>query len=270
MPVLEPVAEEALRADYIELLKKTVAHALWAEHPSGDAGFLERLRLIAPSIFGRSSSVPTNSLEGRGWPEYAHTMIGLARLDNLQSCVENVLRDGVPGDFIETGVWRGGACIFMRGILRGYGDTTRKVWLADSFKGLPPPDVERAPADKGDKHHRYEALAISREEVEASFKAYGLLDDQVGFLEGWFKDTLPSAPIERLAVCRLDGDMYESTMDAFDNLYSKLSVGGYLIVDDYGAVPACKLATDEFRAKHRISEPLIPIDWTGVYWRKEA
>ena len=104
--------------------------------------------------------------------------------------------------------------------------------------------------------------------VRANFARYGLLDEQVHFLKGWFKDTLPIAPIERLAVARLDGDMYESTMDAIEALYPKLQPGGFLIMDDYGAVPACKQATEDYRERCGIREPIVPIDWTGVYWRK--
>jgi len=80
-----------------------------------------------------------------------------------------------------------------------------------------------------------------------NFRKYDLLDRQVRFLKGWFSETLPGCPIERLAVLRLDGDMYESTMDALKHFYPKLSAGGYLIVDDYGAAPACKTAIHEFR-----------------------
>ena len=84
--------------------------------------------------------------EGRMWPGYAHTMIGLKRLDNLQFCVESVIREGIDGDLIETGVWRGGACIFMRAILAAYAIEDRKVYVADSFEGMPKPDVEKFPA----------------------------------------------------------------------------------------------------------------------------
>lgn len=207
-------------------------------------------------------------MEGRVWPSAAHTMIGLKRLDNIQSCVESVLADGVPGDLIETGVWRGGATIFMRAVLKAYGVQDRNVWVADSFEGLPPPDAEKYPQDAGDRHHTARELAISLEQVKSNFERYGLLDGQVRFLKGWFRDTLPTAPIEKLAVARLDGDMYESTMDALVNLYPKLSVGGYLIVDDYGAVPACRQAVHDYREAHGISEELVDIDWTGVYWRR--
>jgi O-methyltransferase len=169
---------------------------------------------------------------------------------------------------METGVWRGGAVIFMRAALEAYGDATRRVWAADSFAGLPAPD-ERYAADRGDVHHGFQALAVTLEQVRANFARYGLLDDRVRFLQGWFKDTLSGAPIERLALLRLDGDMYESTMDALRPLYPRLSVGGYLIVDDYGVVPGCKQAVDEYRAEHRITEPILDIDGWGVYWRRE-
>lgn len=206
--------------------------------------------------------------EGRDWPVLAHTMIGLKRMNNLQSCVEDVIQKGVPGDLIETGVWRGGACIFMRGILNAYGVRDRRVWVADSFEGLPAPNPAKYPADTGDIHHTMRQLAISVEQVQSHFSKYGLLDDQVKFLKGWFRDTLPSAPIDRLAVARLDGDMYESTMDGLTHLYPKLSCGGYLIVDDYGAVSACKQAVEDYRGAHNITEPIVEIDWGGVYWQR--
>jgi len=207
---------------------------------------------------------------GTAWPVRAHTMIGLKRLNNLQYCVETVIQDGVPGDLIETGVWRGGACIFMRAILKAYSEVDRKVWVADSFSGLPPPNPSEYPADSDDKHHTYSKwLSISRQTVEENFQRYGLLDSKVQFLEGWFKDTLPSAPIEKLAVLRLDGDMYESTIQALDALYGKLSPGGFLIVDDYQR-PSCKAAIHDFRDAHGITDEILDIDGMGSYWRRSV
>lgn len=211
-----------------------------------------------------------NRLNGTDWSPMAHTMIGRNRLDNLQSCIQHVLVNRIPGDFIETGVWRGGATIFMRAMLKAWGDTSRIVWVADSFEGLPEPDEQNYPKDKGDTHHTYRELAVSLQTVQENFRKYALMDDQVRFLKGWFKDTLPTAPIEKLAILRLDGDMYESTMDGLKNLYAKLSPGGFLIVDDYGAVPACKDAVHDFRRANGISEEIIKIDWGGVYWQKQA
>ncbi len=237
---------------YLDMMKRTLSNIIYGD---GDMARGSRFDLGKRAV-------------GIDWPEQAHTMIGLARLENIQRCVEDVIARGVPGDLIETGVWRGGATIFMRSILAAYGVRDRKVFVADSFEGLPPPNAALYPADAGDKHHEQQALAISLEQVQRHFDLYGLLDDQVRFLKGWFKDTLPTAPIDKLAVARLDGDMYESTMDGLNALYGKLSSGGYLIVDDYGAVPACKKAVEDFRAKHGITEPIEPIDWTGVFWRK--
>ncbi len=209
---------------------------------------------------------PAIRVTGRDWPSRAHTMIGLARLRSLRSICERALEENIPGDLIETGVWRGGACILMRAILAAHGDATRRVFVADSFRGLPPPNPSEYPADAGDLHQTYPQLAVSRPEVEENFRRYGLLDERVVFLEGWFKDTLPAAPIDRLAVLRLDGDMYESTIEALDALYDKVSPGGFVIIDDYLLKP-CAAAVDHFRAARGITAPLHNIDDAAVWWR---
>jgi hypothetical protein len=195
-------------------------------------------------------------------------MIGVNRLDNLQLCIEKVIEDRVEGDLIETGVWGGGAGIFMRAVLAAYGIESRTVFVADSFEGLPKPDPDKWPADRSDTFFTHKYLAVSRSEVENNFRKYGLLDDKVVFLKGYFKDTLPGAPIQKLAILRLDGDMYGSTMDALDNLYPKLTRGGFCIIDDY-ALPTCKAAVDDYRSKHGIVPQMEEIDWSGRYWRKE-
>jgi O-methyltransferase len=241
---------------YLDLMKGCVTRSLFTEAETFDPA--------------RQAQVPFDAelrAEGRDWPIEAETMIGLRRLDNLQHCVTTVIRDGVPGDLAETGVWRGGAAIFMRAVLKAYGETTRTVWAADSFAGLPDPDPTRFPADEGARYSDYEQLAVPLEVVRANFARYGLLDDQVRFLPGWFRDTLPTAPIERLAVLRLDGDMYESTIVALESLYPKLSPRGFVIVDDY-KLARCRKAVDDFRARRGITEELQEIDWTGVYWRR--
>ena len=208
-----------------------------------------------------------NRLEGNYWPANAETMIGMKRLNNIQFCLKEVIENKIPGDIIETGVWRGGASIFMRGILKAYNVTDKTVWLADSFEGLPAPD-EKYIHDKGDVHHIIGELAVSMEDVKNNFEKYNLLDDQVKFLKGWFKDTLPTAPIEKYSILRLDGDMYESTMDAIKNLYPKLSIGGYIIIDDYGAIEGCKHATEDYRKEFNITETIEHIDYSGIYWKK--
>ena len=157
----------------------------------------------------------------------------------------------------------------MRAVLAAYGDEKRSVWLADSFAGLPPPNTAEYKADKLFMPDLYGGvLAVPETEVRANFERYGLLDDQVRFLPGWFKDTLPNAPIDRIAVLRLDGDLYESTIQALDALYPRLSPGGFCIVDDYLAVKACKQAVTDYRTKHGITAEIVDIDGTGVLWRK--
>jgi O-methyltransferase len=206
---------------------------------------------------------------GLDWPADALTMIGMKRLTSLQRCVETVLADHVPGDLVECGVWRGGASILMRATLAAYGDESRCVWLADSFAGVPPPDAANYSADKGDKLYlAAPILAVPERDVRANFERYGLLDDQVRFLPGWFKDTLRDAPIDKIAVLRLDGDLYESTIQALDGLYERLSPGGFCIIDDYHAIDGCRQAVADYRAKHFVAEPIVEIDGTGVFWRK--
>jgi len=206
---------------------------------------------------------------GTDWPNVAHTMIGLHRLNNLQFCVEDVLQNNVPGDFIETGVWRGGATIFMRSILKAYGITDRIVFVADSFQGLPAPNPKLYPADTNWNLHLHKELAISLEEVQSNFQRYDLLDNQVVFIKGFFKDSLPHAPVEKLAILRLDGDLYESTMDALNNLYHKLSIGGYVIVDDYH-MSCCAQAIHDFRKAHDITDEIYLVKETlpACYWKK--
>lgn len=246
-------------------------HRAIARHPATHLYYDLLQRSLTNWVYGsaqESSFDPQQRTDGRDWPQLGHTMIGLHRLENVRLCVEDVLINNVPGDLIETGVWRGGATIFMRAILKAHGVRDRIVWAADSFAGLPPPDPAAYPRDAGDPHHTFAELVIPLEEVQENFARYDLLDDRVRFLKGWFRDTLPHAPMETLAVLRLDGDMYESTMEALTHLYPKLSVGGYCIIDDYGAIPACRDAVDDYRKEHGIRDAMIAIDWTGVYWRR--
>jgi O-methyltransferase len=208
---------------------------------------------------------------GVDWPRHAETMVGLRRLDNVQECVVDVVRQDVPGDLIEAGVWRGGTAILMRAVLAAWGASGRRVWLADSFAGLPKPFAEAYPADAGFDYSGHSQLAVSARQVRANFARYRLLDDSVMFLPGLFKDTLASAPIDQIAVMRLDGDLYESTIDALDALYPKLSVGGYCIIDDYGAISACRRAVDDYRRRHGITEAIMTVgDWTGAYWQRQT
>ena len=253
---------------YIELLKKSVGNTIYDDD-------LDLLRGNFADDPATGKKVATDAAPadenlkylGLVWPSRAHTMIGIPRLDNLRSCIETVLEDGVEGDFIETGVWRGGACIFMRGILKAYGIEDRVVWVADSFAGLPQNDPVKYPKESDAAFYVHADLAVSLEQVQKNFARYGLLDGQVKFLKGWFRDTLPGAPIKKLSILRLDGDLYESTMDAL-KLYPKLSSGGFVIVDDYNNVKACNDAIDDFRRDQGITAELRLLEGGGSYWRK--
>jgi O-methyltransferase len=261
---------------YLDLMKKTLINWAYGDYEMVQVkGDNHLWKFIINKMEAKGYKVLCNKpfekelrRTGKDWPPTAFTMIGIERLNNLQNCLENIMANNIQGDFIETGVWRGGATIFMRAFLKAYGITNRKVWVADSFEGLPKPNAEKYPADKGDSHYTYDYLKVSLEQVRNNFAVFDLLDSQVCFLKGWFKDTLPQAKFEELSLIRLDGDMYESTMDAISNLYPKLSLGGYLIVDDY-CIPSCRAAIHDYRKAMGIeSEEIIPIDGVGVYWQR--
>jgi O-methyltransferase len=260
---------------YLDLMIKCLTNEIYgdAEHSpaaaNGPVGkiinsFLNAigLRFIKGAAFD-----PKKREYGLDWPPYAHTMIGRKRLENVRDCAKQIIEKRIPGDFIETGVWRGGSTIFMRAVLKAYDISDKRVWVADSFEGLPAPNEKAYPADKGDIHHTIDELKVTLDSVKNNFSKYNLLDDQVIFLKGWFRDTLPLAPFEKLSLVRLDGDMYESTMDAMVNLYPKLSPGGFLIVDDY-CIQMCRKAITDYRAMNNIKEEIIDIDGTGVFWQK--
>jgi hypothetical protein len=260
------------RALYTELLKLAVGNFIYDDDLdllAGRVGVDPRTGKWTTYNVAARPADPERKQMGEVWPSRAHTMIGMPRLDNLQACVESVLRDGVPGDFIETGVWRGGACIVMRGMLKAWGETDRVVWAADSFAGLPPADRARYPKESELPFHEFHDLAVSLEQVKANFARYGLLDDQVRFLVGWFRDTLPTAPIQRLALLRLDGDMYESTMDALTHLYPKLSPGGYAIIDDYNVIAAANEAVHDYLGAHGLRPTIQLTPRAGAWWRKD-
>lgn len=267
---------------YIKLLKEVLIDLDNAEqfqltpYPPGRSYFPKRqlinflINALAKKklfITGHYAQGREDRAKGLGWPINGYSMIGLARMNNIEFCISEVIENKVPGDFIETGVWRGGACIFAKALFEAYSEN-RNVWVADSFAGLPKPNTELYPEDEGDDLYSLEQLRISEAQVKENFNRFGLLDERVKFLKGWFSETLPTAPIDQLSVVRLDGDMYESTMDGLRHLYPKLSSGGYLIVDDYGVIPACRKAVHDYRDEHGISEKIIDIDGSGHYWQK--
>ena len=249
------------RHSYLDLLQRVLTATLMAEEPS----------LSYENPLAYAANFHRHYIQGP-----AISMLPLIRFENLRICMEDVLQRNVPGDFIETGVWRGGATIFMRAVLKSSAIEDRLVWVADSFEGLPYPDPEKYPKEAVARQSKvmtklFENLEAGLEEVQRNFATFGLLDDQVRFLKGWFKDTLPQAPIQQLALMRLDGDFYESTMDALVNLYDKLSIGGIVIVDDYGedTWTHCRKAVDDFRNSRGIQAPMMAVDSSCSWWKKE-
>jgi len=224
-------------------------------------------RLIKPTGM-QFGLIPKRSLadreEGLDWPSDAETMIGVKRINQLHDALDTIRREGIPGDLLETGVWRGGAVIFMTAYLQVYG-MKRTVFAADSFDGLPPPD-SKYPVDHGDKHHKYEVTRVSLDEVKANFAKYDLPLDDVVFIKGFFAETMPTAPVDHLAILRLDGDMYSSTIEVLENMYPKVSSGGFVIVDDYFLTGA-RTAVHDYLNQHNLDPQLERIDVAGAYWR---
>jgi O-methyltransferase len=213
------------------------------------------------------TDVDYNRLEGLDWPKKAHTMIGLKRLNSLHECLDYVRTKNIDGDFIETGVWRGGASIFMK-YYSDYYNMNKKIFVSDSFEGLPKPDIDKYPQDLNDNHHTIDFLKVSLEEVKSNFKMYNVLDEKVIFLKGWFKDTLKdNTNINKLSVLRFDGDMYGSTIDVLENLYPKLIKNGVVIIDDY-CLQNCVKAISDFRNNNNITSTINYIDKCGVFWYK--
>lgn len=245
---------ETLRDLYLSTMTRILTNTIYEDGEARGAGFDSKRR--------------ENGLD---WPSQAFSMIGVKRMDNLKQLSRRAILENVEGDFIETGVWRGGACIMFRAVLEAYGDKARRVFVADSFDGIPRPDLENFPKEKRRDLSKltYPELAISKKDVENAFRKFDLLDNQVVFLEGWFKDTLPTMKDHKFAVIRLDGDLYESTIQALDNLYPALSVGGFVIIDDY-SLSMCRAAVGDYRGQHGISEAMHPIDDTAVWWQKTS
>jgi O-methyltransferase len=251
-----PEAEE-LRSAYLGLLKLALCDLAGTRTASVS-------RLLDGRVASRELSGDDRRLRAAGldWPLHGLTMIGLNRLDDLQACVESIVRDGIDGDLIEAGTWRGGAAILMRATLDSLGADERTVHVADSFQGFP------AAGELGDLS-TIDFLAVPLDEVRDSFARFGL-GRGVRFLPGFFEETLPALKGTSWALVRLDADTYEATLVALEALYPGLAAGGYLIVDDYGVMDRreCRRAVDEFRSSHGIAEPLEQVDWTCVRWRR--
>ncbi|HZZ42293.1 MAG TPA: TylF/MycF/NovP-related O-methyltransferase [Tepidisphaeraceae bacterium] len=266
--------------DYLELLKLTLTAAVYPESayqyigPRSESTLRAMFQRTIVKLLNRRGitlikRTPYDRVlreGGRDWPSIGYTMVGLKRLQNVWDAIETIVREGVEGDFVETGVWRGGCSIFARACLNVYGEKNRLVWACDSYEGLPKPDVAKYSADAGYDLSQNDYLSVPLPKVQENFRTFGL-SEGVRFIKGWFRDSLPTAPIGKIAVLRLDGDLYESTMDALKALYDHVSPGGFVVVDDYGAWPPCKKAVHDFRDARGITNEIIDVDGIGAFWR---
>lgn len=279
--------QPALRRRYLDLMKRSLVNLVYAEDalrldtmrsdaltddPLGRLRLLRDVRYERPDAYAEVVATKREGGLDRFWgARLAHTMIGLSGLDNLERCAHRVFADGVPGDFLEAGVCHGGASIFLRALQVAYGEDERTTWVADSFAGVPPPthavDLEH---ELDLSEERVPWMAAGIDAVRDNFDTYDLLSDNVRFLPGLFAETLPHAPVEQLAILRIDGDLYESTRDALEALYDRVSDGGYVIVDDYGCLEPCRLAVDEFVAARGLDVEINQVDWTRVCWQKSG
>lgn len=282
----EVEASNPMRDRYLGLLKRALVNLLYVENEqrlwllSGPDGppdevpsqeFLRDIRYLEPATYrllvdAKRIGEIINKQPGR----YAHTMVGLHGLTHVERLTERLFAEGVAGDFVDAGTCRGGCAIFMRALQHAFGEVERQVWVADSFTGVPrstsEPDL-RINLDLSEA--RYPWLTASLEMVRDNFATYGYLDGGVQFLPGLFADTLADAPIERIALLRIDADLYSSTTECLEALYDRVVPGGFVIVDDYGGLPPCREAVDAFRDRRGITAPIERINWTVIHWRKD-
>ena len=193
------------------------------------------------------------------------TLLSVAQLEMIQEAVLDVQRRGVNGDFIEAGIWRGGAIIFMRALLKEYGIDNRQIIAADSFEGIPQNvTFKHDPVDTWQ-----DRWAASLEEVKGNIERLGLLDERIEFLPGYFSDSLGAIEARDFALIRLDSDSYDSVMTSLEHLYPRLSPGGIIIIDDWHLV-GCRFAVDAYRKQHDITEVIVARDGNAYWIKREA
>jgi hypothetical protein len=201
------------------------------------------------------------------------TLLTKANLDDIHQQAQQVLVDGIDGDFFEAGVFRGGVAILLRAIQCESQQSHRRVWAADTFAGIPSPDFERETAVEIVSFLAMKlagAFTASVAEVRKNFSRFGLLDENVRFVEGNFDDTFPEITDIKLSLLRLDCQYGHSSTTVLEHLYPCLSVGGILLMNDYGYDQywGAKKAIDEYRARYDIHAPIQIKGATG-YWKKE-
>ncbi|QDT08359.1 TylF/MycF/NovP-related O-methyltransferase [Planctomycetes bacterium K23_9] len=201
------------------------------------------------------------------------TMTSTERLNGLCEAVRYINETDIEGDIVECGVWRGGSMMAIAEMLKRSGDTSRNLHLFDTFEGMSEPteaDVsvdgataveQLASEDKNDGKSVW--CVASLQDVQSHMVQTQYPDDRIHYHVGKVEDTIPEAAPNKIALLRLDTDWYESTAHEMEHLFSRLSDGGVLIIDDYGHWQGARRAVDEYFAKHNIGMMLHRLDYTG-------
>jgi len=208
---------------YLKLVENAVLGILFSEQAGSCNGGVGGCALGQLNPYD-----PDLRLGGNDWPPIAHTMVGAIRLKNVKDSIEYATRMGIPGDFVELGVWRGGVCIYAKALIDILCQTDRNVLIFDAFEKLPGYGMAE------------NFLSISEDSVRKAFDLYGASLDGVEFHKGLFKDTLSTFRKDRIssgkkpiAILRIDGNFYDSYQDCLYNLYDFVPVGGVIIFDDF-------------------------------------
>jgi len=200
------------------------------------------------------------------------TMTSSERISAFCHAVRYIAKHGIPGDIVECGVWRGGSMMAAALTLQAEQDIFRTLHLFDTFAGMPPPsEIDRAAQsgrsaasllEEADSSSDLWALATI-DDVRANLESTNYPADRIRFIRGRVEDTIPREAPEEIAILRLDTDWYQSTRHELMHLYPKLSIGGILIVDDYGHWEGARRALDEYISDNRLVILLQRIDYTG-------
>lgn len=194
---------------------------------------------------------------GNDWPPHGFTMIGKARVANFRAAIEEVNRNGIAGAIVETGVWRGGACMFAAAVTRESSMPQRQIYLFDAFEAI---------GNYGEATAHF--LDTSEKAVRDGFEALGLMGENIHFRKGLFKDTVPAWDAGQIAVLRVDGNFYDSYQDALYYMYPHVPVGGIIIFDDVFSHAPVMRAWEDFKKDQGLGEELNRIDLHSAWFRK--
>jgi len=203
-----------------------------------------------------------------------YTMTTPERVAALVNATRYVVANGIEGDFVECGVWRGGSSMAVALTLKELGDLSRRLYLYDTYEGMNAPtehDVafDGASAAGTFAKHRMsddssEWCRSPLEEVETNLLRTGYPRDKLNFVKGKVEDTIPVLlPDGPISILRLDTDWYESTRHELEHLYPRLARGGVLVIDDYGHWAGARKAVDEYIAEKKLCLLLNRVDYTG-------